>query len=157
MRGSDVADGTHPAQAPRVQYPSFQPASHRPANLPAIAAPLPSPRVLVIEGEAVLSESLAQILSNSFAVTSVATSTEALALLEAGEAYDVLVCVRAKSQVDGVDLLERVAAIAPELVSRFLFVTSGPDTSAREPGATAAERPIDIRALRGVAEWHFSH
>ncbi len=152
-----------------MHHPSFQhdpfitsaPAGRR-AALPVEPPPPSGPRVLVIENEADLSESLSQVLAFDFDVTAVRSSAEALERLESGETYDVVLCDLAMPQMDGIALLERVRAFAPELAGSFLFVTSG---TARTEGSEAvsalspmlADRLVDIRALRGVAEWHFSH
>jgi CheY-like chemotaxis protein len=118
-------------------------------------------RVLVVESESLLGDSLADILAVDFDVTVVSNVTSALELLESGVAYDVILCDVALPPAGGAALLERTRHLAPDMADRFVFVTVGATPAdiaeAIAGGAPLGESPIDIRALRGVADWHFTH
>ena len=118
-------------------------------------------RVLVVESEALLGDSLAEILSTDFDVTVVSNFTSALEVLESGVAYDVILCDVALPPEGGAALLERTRQLASDMADRFVFVTAGATpadiTEAIARGMPLTESPIDIRALRGVADWHFTH
>jgi CheY-like chemotaxis protein len=117
--------------------------------------------VLVVESETPLGESLCDILSVDFDVTVVSNVTSALELLESGVAYDVILCDVALPPSGGAALLERTRHLAPDMDERFVFVTAGATPAdiaeAVAGGIPVDENPIDIRALRGVADWHFTH
>ena len=117
--------------------------------------------MLVVESEALLGDSLADILSADFDVTVVSNATSALELLESGVSYDVILCDVALPPAGGGALLERTRHLAPDMADRFVFVTAGATpvdiAEAIAGGIPLAESPIDIRALRGVADWHFTH
>jgi CheY-like chemotaxis protein len=118
-------------------------------------------RVLVVESETPLGDSLADILSVDFDVTVVSNATSALELLESGVAYDVILCDVALPPDGAGLLLERTRHLAPDMAERFVFVTAGATPAdvaeAIAGGVSLGESPIDIRALRGVADWHFTH
>ena len=164
----NARSGTTPALFRNVQSPSFPGnpnRSHRYARgiegrRVKLHAAGREPRVLVIEDEAPLGDSLSQILSAQFAVTVVSSATDALELLESGVTYDVVLCDAALPPRGGAALVDRIRASAPDMADRFVFVTTGTspaDAEAAAAGPSIEEQAIDIRALRGVAEWHFSH
>lgn len=152
-----------------MQYPTFPGnpnRSHRSARIREGARERSFPRarrarVLVVESEALLGDSLADILAADFDVTVVSNETSALELLESGVPYDVILCDVALPPAGGAALLERTRHLAPDMADRFVFVTAGATPTdiaeAIAGGIPLEESPIDIRALRGVADWHFTH
>lgn len=92
-------------------------------------APAPRLRVLVVDDEAPLLRAYARILAAHEVVTAKA-GREAVALLAADPAFDVIVCDLTMPDLDGVGVYEAVTAAAPALARRFVFCSGGSQSSA---------------------------
>jgi two-component system NtrC family sensor kinase len=113
-------------------------------------------RVLIVDDELLLGQSLSRILGDEFEVTVTAASTMALAWLTSEERwYDVILCDVMMPGMHGVELHDRVAQVAPEQAARFIFMTGGilvPEVQAlldRTPCIVLA-KPFDYGALRDL-------
>jgi CheY-like chemotaxis protein len=110
-------------------------------------------RVLVVDDEPLVAESLRLVLSGEFAVTITTDPNEALGWISAGEAYDVILCDVMMPHMNGIELRERVVAVAPEQAARIVFVTGGillptvRNLLESVPNAWI-EKPIDLDGLR---------
>jgi CheY-like chemotaxis protein len=111
-------------------------------------------RVLIVDDELLVAESLRRVLSDEFEVTSTTEPASALARLTSGdEWYDVILCDVMMPAIDGVELHARVAALAPYVAARFIFVTGGillPHVQARLEGVSnlVLAKPFDFGGLR---------
>lgn len=110
------------------------------------------PRVLVVDDEENLRTSLGQILAFEFEVTVCADGREALARIEAGARFDVLLVDLMMPTLSGMDLYARLTAVAPELASRVVFLTGGAFTARareflRETPNPRLEKPFDVEQL----------
>jgi CheY-like chemotaxis protein/two-component sensor histidine kinase len=110
------------------------------ATIPA-APPVPAeatargerPRVLVIDDEPLIVQSLARTLGDEVTVVGESDPIRALDRLLSDEDFDAIVCDVMMPGLTGVDLHERVVRHRPERASRFVFITGGTYTAhARE-------------------------
>jgi CheY-like chemotaxis protein len=112
-------------------------------------------RVLVVDDEPLVAESMRLVLSDEFAVTSTTRPKEALEWLTAHEWYDVILCDVMMPGMNGVELRNRVHAVAPEVAARMVFITGGIVQDAvrrlvESVPNTCLEKPLDLPALRAL-------
>ncbi|MGB1698777.1 MAG: response regulator [Nannocystaceae bacterium] len=83
-------------------------------------------RILLIDDDELIREVFVLMLERRFTVDSAATGEEALALLESGGPYTVIVCDLQLPDMDGRAIFEAQAAAGrSELQDRMLFCTGG--------------------------------
>ena len=110
-------------------------------------------RVLVVDDEPRIGSAIARILDPAHEVTAVYTARDAILRLERGEQYDVILCDILMPQMSGYDLYRSLEQIAPQFVSRIVFMTGGP-FSTRGAGFLDSvpnarlEKPFSPEALR---------
>lgn len=110
-------------------------------------------RVLVVDDELLVAESLRMVLSDEFTVTALTNPVHALAGVSAGESFDVILCDVMMPIMNGVELRNRIEGVAPDQAARIVFVTGGiVNPEVREllesvPNAWL-EKPLDIEGLR---------
>lgn len=110
-------------------------------------------RVLIVDDEPFVADSMRLVLADEFDVSSTTDPTEALAWLTSGDWYDVILCDIMMPRMNGVELRNRVHADNPALAARIVFVTGGIlMTSIREmlegvPNLVLA-KPFDFAGLR---------
>ena len=113
------------------------------------------PRVLVVDDEPLVAESLRLVLSDEFSVTALTAPEHALSGIVAGESFDVILCDVMMPRMNGVELRDRIDAVSPDQAARIVFITGGiirPDVRAlleRVPNAWL-EKPLDIEGLRAL-------
>lgn len=110
-------------------------------------------RILVIDDEAYIADSLRLVLSDEFEVTTTSRPNDALEWLLRGDWYDVVLCDVVMPTMNGVELRNCVHAVRPNLAARFVFVTGGVVWGrVRELLDTVPnlvlEKPFDFIALR---------
>ncbi len=110
-------------------------------------------RILVIDDEPMLIRALVRILGSVHEVTGKTDAPAALALIEAGERYDVILCDLMMPGMSGMAFHERLQVVAPEMARRVVFASGGAFT----PKAQAffetcsnprIDKPLDPIALR---------
>ncbi len=106
-------------------------------------------RILLAEDDDVMRQYLARALERSgYAVTSVDRGTAALALLEAG-AFDLLLTDIVMPEMDGIELAQRCAEIAPD--TRVMFITGFAAVTLKAgkamPQARVLSKPFHLRDL----------
>ena len=82
--------------------------------------------ILVIDDEPMIGRVLSISLEPEHDVTAVCSAESALALLEAGDAFDVILCDLSMPGMNGQDFFEHLRASRPELASRVIFMSGGP-------------------------------
>jgi len=110
-------------------------------------------RVLVVDDEDAVCRSLRRVLGPTVDTEIRHSGREALELLERDSRFDVILCDVLMPDGDGAEVYEHLAARAPELAARLVFVTGGgmPRCIAdRVPAARVLEKPFDIETVRGV-------
>jgi CheY-like chemotaxis protein len=90
-------------------------------------------------------------------VTVLTSPAAAIAAVERGERWDAILCDLVMPELSGMDVEARLAACAPDLVPRVIYMTGGAFTDrAREflaAGRPWLEKPVDAAVLRArVAE-----
>jgi PAS domain S-box-containing protein len=138
-----------------VLLPPAPPA--RPTEAPASdpvtrAMPSGAATVLLVDDEPLVGRAVARILSPPHRVTLATSGGEALGLLSANR-YDVVLCDLMMPGLSGMDLHDRLAATAPEVARRMVFLTGGAFTDgardflARVPNVRV-EKPFEPSVLR---------
>ncbi len=113
-------------------------------------------RALVVEDEEALNEAVAGALTDQgFLVDRAANGEEALEQVRA-QAYDVVICDLKMPKVDGAAFFREIAAKAPHLTKRLVFVTgdvAGTDAERflEESGCRWLAKPFRLRDLVRVA------
>ncbi|MFO0611195.1 MAG: response regulator [Polyangiaceae bacterium] len=117
------------------------------------APPAELPRILCIDDERMVRDTLQRLLSRAYDVSTCADGREALDLLESGARFDVILCDNSMPSLSGPDLYELVTARWPDQGARFAFLCG----SRIDPSSASAERPFfakpfDIHDLRASVE-----
>jgi CheY-like chemotaxis protein len=113
------------------------------------------PRVLVVDDEPLVAESLRLVLSDEFTVVATTDPQQALARVGGGESFDVILCDVMMPLMTGPELRDRLDEVAPDQAARIVFITGGillPHVRAlleRVPNAWL-EKPIDLDGLRDL-------
>lgn len=132
------------------------PQSPMPSNLPSGTHIRPG-RVLVVDDEPFLAELLRRTLSDENEIVVATEAVRALARLEAGERFDVVLCELMMSTMDGIELHRQLSLSLPREANRIVFVTGGAITTRVESFFRGVpnlllERPIDVDGLRALIE-----
>jgi CheY-like chemotaxis protein len=118
-------------------------------------------RILVVDDDDVVGRAVKRGLSGAHDVELFTAAREALARIEAGERYDVILCDLMMPVMDGAQLYHEIQRVAPELVERIIFMTGGAFTAAaREFLDTVAnpriDKPFDLDTLRALVNSRFA-
>ena len=124
-----------------------RPEGHLPPQLPRRRG-----RVLIVDDESEIGESLAAILSDSYDVIAVDSGREALRRLTGPEAFDAILCDLMMPVMTGMDLYEQAMQSAPHMAQRFIFMTGGAFTSRARQFLESVdnltlEKPFDIDSM----------
>ncbi|HEX4446364.1 MAG TPA: response regulator [Polyangiaceae bacterium] len=112
----------------------------------------PRGRILVVDDEPIVCFSLERLLSTEGDVVALTSARKALAAIQAGERFDVILCDLMMPEMDAPVLYEEIRKIAPAQAERMVFVTGGAFTvRAREflenvPNPRLG-KPFDVEAL----------
>lgn len=115
-----IAETSHAGTTVVVTLPIAAPEPPAPARP---AAPPAHARILAIDDEAPLRKLVARVL-RAHAIEAVEPE-DALARLQAGQRYDLILCDITMPRLSGIDLHAAVVALDPEQARRFVFVTGG--------------------------------
>jgi len=113
----------------------------------------PRSRILMIDDEAAVGRAIRLLLAPDHEVVNVTRAREALAKLEGGESFDVILCDVMMPDMSGIEMYGELRARFPAYTRRVVFMTGGAFTSqAREAleelGVPRLEKPFSERALR---------
>ncbi len=119
------------------------------------AAPRPTPgrlRVLVIDDEISIGRTIDSIFEDQHEVVVTTSARDALAQLELGLSFDVILCDVVMPGASGVDFYEQLRMVRPELCERVIFMTGA--TLGSDQGRSLAalpnavlEKPFDLDRL----------
>jgi len=108
-------------------------------------------KILIIDDQPTLTKAIRRMLTDHD-VTEAASAREALALIESGERYDVILTDLIMPEMGGIELHAALGRIAPDQVGKMLFMTGGAFTEqakrffARVDNPTI-EKPFDRAEL----------
>lgn len=109
--------------------------------------------ILLAEDDEAMRQYLARALERAgYCVVAVGTGTEALAIVESGEAFDLLLTDIVMPELDGIELAQRVTRLRPDI--RVMFITGFSAVSLKAgqamPNAKVLSKPFHLKDL--VAE-----
>jgi CheY-like chemotaxis protein len=111
--------------------------------------------VLVVDDEPMVGRMVERAFGHQHEIASVTLGKEALDRIVAGERFDVILCDMTMPVMSGMDLYEKVRAVAPDQADRMIFLSGGAFTQKarafleRRP---TLEKPFDLRSLEAVIE-----
>jgi PAS domain S-box-containing protein len=113
-------------------------------------------RVLVIDDDLRVAESVRRLLGREHDVTVLSNGESALAHLRKAMDYDLILCDLIMPRITGMELHERLVGLGSGQVKRFVFLTGGPFTEAatlflEQVPNERIEKPFDNDALRDLA------
>jgi CheY-like chemotaxis protein len=115
----------------------------------------PRGRVLIVDDDALVARALARILSPPHDVQVVQSGEAAVALIDGGAEFDVVLCDVMMPRMTGIELYARVERSAPAIAGRMVFLTGGAFTPAareflqRLPNR-CVDKPVGALALRAL-------
>jgi CheY-like chemotaxis protein len=117
--------------------------------------PIESGRVLLIDDNEKVLQSMARLLGREHEVVTESDPRAALARLESGERFDVVFCDVMMPRLTGKDVFERVWRLDQEQARRFVFMTGGVgradlDQFLAEAENEQLEKPIGVQLLRST-------
>jgi two-component system cell cycle response regulator CpdR len=107
-------------------------------------------KILLAEDEEAMRQYLVRALERSgYVVTAVDSGTDAYALLEAGEHFDLLLTDIVMPEMDGIELAQKASILFPEI--KVMFITGFSAVSLRAgqtmPQAKVLSKPFHLRDL----------
>lgn len=112
-------------------------------------------RVLLIDDDEIIAKVVPRLLGDLHDVEAELDARQALARLQRGEMFDVILCDLTMPSMTGVEVFEAISALSPALASRMVFLTGG----ARSEDASAflddcanlvIYKPFSMNRLRAV-------
>ena len=85
-----------------------------------------------------------------YEVSFTTSEADALERLRSGEAFEVLICDVHMPELEGPELVARVAGFAPELAGRAIFLTADHGMPRELDGRPVVNKPFDTHQLRSV-------
>ncbi|MGC3999919.1 MAG: response regulator [Anaeromyxobacter sp.] len=115
----------------------------------------PRGRVLVVDDDPLVGSALSRALASQHEVTVMQDAQAALGRLTGGESFDVILCDLLMPAMTGMELHAAIAARAPALAERMVFLTGGAYTDAarafvEQAGVTCVEKPFELAGLRAL-------
>ena len=107
------------------------------------------PRVLVIDDNEIIGGAVRRALFG-YEVFFTTSEREALERVGGGEEFDVLICDVHMPELEGPELLSRLADVAPDLAQRSIFLTADHDMPRELAGRPVVSKPFETHLLRSV-------
>ncbi|HEY8926116.1 MAG TPA: ATP-binding protein [Polyangia bacterium] len=124
-----------------------------------VARPLPRAtrrgRILVIDDDAMVGDSTANMLSREHDVVTVTGAAAALDTLRSGAKFDVILCDLMMPQMTGMDFFTALSSLDPGAMESVVFTTGGAFTPSARAFLKAVrnrflEKPFDLITLRAL-------
>lgn len=111
--------------------------------------------MLIIDDDAQAAAGMARLLGRDHDATISPSGADALERIERGEDFDVIFCDLMMPVMTGIELFERIRALAPDLTKRVVFITGGAFTPAarrflEEVDNERLDKPFEVRNLRAL-------
>jgi PAS domain S-box-containing protein len=112
-------------------------------------------RVLVVDDEAAVCSVIMSVLASEHDVIVETRARAAMARLEGGETFDLVLCDMMMPDVTGVDFYERLEVSRPELTARVVLMTGGAFTARAQAllervRSRRLDKPFDASELRAL-------
>ena len=112
-------------------------------------------KVLVVDDEPAVANSVARMLRAAHDVTVETDPRSALARMAKGEGYDVVFCDLMMPNMSGIEVYRAVAASAPDQAKRMVFMTGGAFSQSSQAfletvGNISVAKPFSIDAIRSI-------
>jgi PAS domain S-box-containing protein len=155
--GGDISVTSEPGKGSRfiVRLPSSAGTGRVAPSLAPRSKSVRRATILCVDDEAAIGQAIKRVLVSEHDVEIVTTATEALARVESGRRYDLILCDLMMPSMSGMDLHRELLRIAPDAAARVVFLTGGAFTQrARDyldqVSNPRLEKPIGIDALRSA-------
>jgi two-component system NtrC family sensor kinase len=104
---------------------------------------VPTPlRLLFVDDEPNIRRGYQRAFAKHHEVMLASDGLEALAVLGAGDDYDVVICDLTMPNMTGMELFERIQVLHPQLVDRVIFVTGGAPTAEAQQFLATTTCPV---------------
>ena len=112
-------------------------------------------RLLVVDDEPYICTAIQRLLRREHEVTALTTVREALALLEQGERFDVIVSDLMMPEQNGEEFYKELQRVAPDQAQRMIFMTGGAFTPRSEEFLRSSRvpqvsKPLSLEVLQGA-------
>ena len=112
-------------------------------------------RILVVDDDAQVRTAIARVLAGSHEVVEASGGREALGRVEAGDAFDAILCDLMMPDLSGMELYAALRARAPELAARVIVMTGGVFTAEQQAFLDTVpnrrvEKPFDLAEVRAA-------
>jgi CheY-like chemotaxis protein len=112
-------------------------------------------RVLVVDDEPMVVSTLRRALAKEHDVVTTVSGREALALIDSGEKFDIILCDLMMPDIGGMDVYKELVTSKPSVASRIIFMTGGAFTSRAQDFLDEVpngrlDKPIDINVVRDL-------
>jgi two-component system cell cycle sensor histidine kinase/response regulator CckA len=147
-RGTTVSVVLHPA-------PSAAPGKRVSEPPPRVRARSRA-RILIVDDEPAIGAVASRLLGRVHDVVAVASGKAALARLDDGERFDLVLCDLLMPEMTGLDLHARLRADYPDQAARVVFMTGGVGQESRDAAArlsaTVLDKPLSARILAAFVD-----
>ena len=132
------------------------PAPRRLSEPPALVRTRSPARILIVDDEAAIGAVASRLLGRVHDVAAVTGGRQALARLDAGERFDLVLCDLLMPEMTGLDLHARLRQHFPDQAARVVFMTGGVSQEARDAAArlpaVVLDKPLNARALSAFVD-----
>lgn len=113
-------------------------------------------RILIVDDQPTLARAIKRMLSDHDVVT-VEGVRDALALFDAGDRFDLILCDLMMPELSGMDLHAMLATVAPDQVEKMVFMTGGAFTPKTrqffdQVANPTIEKPFDRAGLFAIVD-----
>ncbi|HSN30252.1 MAG TPA: ATP-binding protein [Kofleriaceae bacterium] len=141
----------------RVTLPASSAAPAPALTIARTTRPARRGRVLVIDDEQAIGNSLRLLLEDKHDVVVLTRACDALARIRDGERYDAILCDLMMPEMSGIALHAAIAEVAPEQLARMVFVTGGAFTREAQEFVARCEhppiqKPFDVEDLTAMID-----
>jgi CheY-like chemotaxis protein len=114
------------------------------------------PRVLIVDDDSQVGRAIARVLELWTVVSLARGAAEALALIEAGELFDLILCDVMMSGAGGTSFYDQAVAASPRLLGRVVLMTAGPARDEADRialrGLRCLSKPLSLETLHALVK-----